>query len=214
MLIMKALLGLTKKVRYGTTYYVNENEEVILKDCRECGTTRDIEEFTPNKNGMGGKHSKCFVCMNNYQTIRGNEYTREWQKNNPDKVIASTHNWRAKKLGLPAELTADTIKELREEQQGRCILSGLEDNLHLEHAVPLNNGGGSTYENCYFINEYLNQSMKTTNMFEWVKGQYNFVQRRFYNVLVPMMADRNGMTPKEYEAFVYDQYNKDEKGIG
>jgi hypothetical protein len=210
MLIMETLEGLEKKVRYGTTYYINEKEEIVLKDCRECDTTRDIEEFTPNKRGLGGKHSKCLVCMKTYQKNVENP----WQKQNPDKFMAYVHNRRAKKLGLPAELTADIVATMREEQKGRCILSGLEGDLHLEHAVPLSKSGGSTFENCYFVNEYLNRSMKNTNMFEWVKGQYNFVQRRFYNVFVPMMADRNGMTPKEYEAFVYDQYNKDEKGIG
>ncbi|GIN62511.1 hypothetical protein J27TS8_25040 [Robertmurraya siralis] len=56
--------------------------------------------------------------------------------------------------------------------------------------------------------------MNDKNMFEWIKHQHDFVKRRFYNILVPMMAERNGMTPKEYEAYVYSHYENNVKEIG
>ncbi|PFG03028.1 hypothetical protein [Bacillus sp. es.036] len=217
-------------------YFLNNNYEVLYIDCMgECKQRKEVGEYFVNSGtkriklesiGEVGNvihvpkyRTKCKVCEGSYfsnwqrKSTKRAEYQKNWNDDNADHLIAVRHNARAKKLDLLATLTADIVKEIREEQQGRCILSGLEEELEFEHAVPVANGGGSTFENCYFINPYLNATKGNKNIFEWAKEQYNFIQRRFYNILVPMMAERNGMTPKEYEAFVYNQYNKDEKGI-
>ena len=176
-----------------------------VKQCTKCKEVEPTTNFYKNGTSPDGLDIYCKSCRKLIQA--------ESVKRNADKMLSKRHNERAKKLGLPAELTPSLVTYMKEEQQGRCILSGLEENLHFEHAVPLSKGGGSTFENCYFISDYFNATMHDKNMFEWVKGQLNFVQRRFYNVFVPMMAERNGMTPKEYEAFVYSQYHENEKGI-
>jgi 5-methylcytosine-specific restriction endonuclease McrA len=161
--------------------------------------------------------TKCKECEGKYYgkwqrtSTKRAEYLKQYNEEKADHILARRHNSRAKKLGLPAELSANIVVTMREEQQGRCILSGTQDELDVEHAVPLSKGGGSTFENCYFINPYLNQYKGDKNMFEWIRGELSFVQRRFYNVFVPMMAERNGMTPEEYKDYVYAQYEADNK---
>ncbi|MCY7861598.1 hypothetical protein [Bacillus haynesii] len=206
-------------------YFLNDNYEVLYIECMgDCKQRKEVGEYGVNSGtkriklanfGEEGKiihvpryRTKCKRCEGSYYSewqrtsTKWAEYHKNYYEVNKVSVIAWNHNHRARKLGLPAELTGDIVTTMREEQQGRCILSGLTD-IEFEHTVPLSKGGGSTFGNCYFVNEYLNKSKGDRNIFEWIKEQLNFVQRRFYNVFVPMMAERNGMTPKEYEEFIY-----------
>ncbi|MDO3653551.1 hypothetical protein [Bacillus subtilis] len=177
-----------------------------VKQCTKCDEVKELMDFYRNVNTRDGYQPHCKVCHK--------ELVRKSKQKNKDKHLSDRHNKRAKRFGLPAELTPSLVTYMREEQQGRCILTGIDEGLQFEHTVPLSKGGGSTFENCYFINEYLNWTMNDKNMFEWIKHQHDFVKLRFYNVFVPMMAERNGMTPKEYEAYVYSHYENNVKEIG
>jgi hypothetical protein len=175
---------------------------IAEKQCSKCEEVKITTEFNKRKSTRDGLSLTCMDCQKEL-----NRKSYEWNK---DKNIAKRHNKRALYNRVPADLTVDIVKGLREEQKGLCILLGEEDELELDHAIPITKDGGSTFENCYFINKRFNQTMGNKNIFEWIKLQHEFVQRRFYNIFVPMMADRNGMTPREYEEFVYSHFEDTE----
>lgn len=132
------------------------------------------------------------------------EYKRQWQRNNPDKMKTYRQRRRAKKRNLPNTLTGEQMTLMLQQQNNKCVISGKSDNLELEHFIPISWGvGGTTYENCYYLTKSLNRSKGNKNPFEWIQTQSEEYQKQFYNVLVPLMASKNGMTTKDYEEYIY-----------
>lgn len=151
-------------------------------------------------------------------------YSKKWYTNNPDKVRERNRTWyinnkdkaklkyviyRTRLASLPNTITPKLYKELLEFQNGECVISGISENLHLEHFIPISWGvGGTTAENCYYMDGSLNSSKHNRNPFQWIQTQSEDYQQRFNDVLVPMMAERNGMTVEEFEASVNEAHEK------
>jgi hypothetical protein len=57
----------------------------------------------------------------------------------------------------------------------------------------------------------LNYGKNNRNPFEWINSQPEEYQERFYGLLVPELAERNGMTVEEFIYHVYEceQYTKE-----
>ena len=140
------------------------------------------------------------------------EVVKRWATNNPEKVKAFSYKRRTLKQALPSTLTSEQLNLLMEIQEHKCILSDKADNLHLEHFIPISWGvGGNTFENCYYMDGFINISKGNRNAFEWIKTQPKDYQHRFYHLLVPMLSDRNGMTVEEFTDYIYEcEANKKE----
>ena len=109
-------------------------------------------------------------------------------------------------------MVADDLQTLLEAQHGQCILSGATENLHLEHFIPVSWGhGGTTFENCYYMEDSLNYDKYTKNPFEWIHTQPKEYQHRFHGILIPMFAERNRMSVEEFTDYIYEcEANKKE----
>ncbi|HDR7733379.1 TPA: HNH endonuclease [Bacillus thuringiensis] len=189
--------GVIEKINSkGTSYCTDATKNIFAKECRKCYLMLPLNEFSKKKQGFEGTRSICKQC--------DAKYKEQYQKENPDQGILRRHNYRARQQQLPAKLTLSDIIEMRMEQNSICLLAGSDESMVVDHFIPLSIGhGGSTFENCYYLHEHFNNTKGNKNPFEWIKLQRGFVQRRFYSVLVPMLAARNEMTVKEFTEYVY-----------
>lgn len=198
---------------------VVENE-VIMKTCTKCKKKKPIDGYYKQLNGKYGRRSDCKKCLN--------ERSMQWHINNRSQSLANNrrhyyankekrtvyyHNYRAQQQGLPSTLTLQEYNKALQEQDGVCLFNHQPDNLSMEHFIPISWGVGlgTSFENIVFIDRWLNKSKGNHHPFHWIKYQSRYVQKHFYNVLIPMLAERNQMTTKEFEEYVdscYMQYIK------
>jgi len=135
------------------------------------------------------------------------EQSKQWYINNRERYNENARrrvqNRRSRKRQLPNTLTKEQDTKLLEIQNNKCLLTNESKNLNLEHFIPISIGhGGTTFENCYYMEGSLNQSKYNHNPFEWIQTQSEDVQKRFYCLLVPILAKRHGMSVKEFENYV------------
>jgi 5-methylcytosine-specific restriction endonuclease McrA len=69
------------------------------------------------------------------------ELSRKWKQANLDKVNAYSQKRRARKQNAPGNATADDIKARFDYYGNKCVYCGTEENLHIEHRIPLSRGG-------------------------------------------------------------------------
>ncbi|MFC6040117.1 hypothetical protein ACFPYN_11865 [Paenisporosarcina macmurdoensis] len=139
-----------------------------------------------------------------------------WRKKNPEQSALNDHIRRTRKALLPSTLTPEQESLLKDIQNNKCILSNIpaysdfknrRTNFTLEHFIPIVWGvGGTTWENCYYMNDVLNSSKGNRNPFYWITAQPEHIQNNFHTVLVPMMAERNRMTTGEFTTYVNEAY--------
>lgn len=133
------------------------------------------------------------------------ENALKWQRNNPDKVALRAQRRRARKLALPDDFTPEQMTATMT-HFGGCALTGANENVHLDHVVPLSNGyGGTTYGNMIPLRGDLNKSKNDANIFEWFKRnkeRFNLSQTKF-DELIAYLAEINEVTPEDYRDHVY-----------
>ncbi|MCY8233691.1 hypothetical protein [Priestia endophytica] len=183
--------------------FVNDGGEMTSRLCTKCKQLKSVNCFGKNKAGFAGKRPDCLSCMSKYKA-------EGYKKDNYDKQSIIYHRYRAKKHGLASTMTVELKRKALAEQGERCMLSHSEE-IVVEHFIPLSwgTGLGDDYRNVVYMEKGLNASKGNKNPFIWIKSQPHDIQRRFYNELVPLLAERNGMTAKEYENFVnkcYEEY--------
>ncbi|MFD0085088.1 hypothetical protein [Priestia megaterium] len=185
---------ITKKT-WKTVIFTDENGTLISRLCTDCGRLKGYESFDTMKNGFGGKRPDCSSC---------------YRKKNVKTAVIRTNRYRAKQNGLPSTMTLEQHKQAKQEQGYKCLLSHSKE-VEVEHLIPLSwgTGLGDDYRNVVYMDKSLNSSKRNKNVFIWIKSQPHYIQRRFYNELIPLVAERNGMTAKEYEEYVnkcYEEY--------
>lgn len=173
----------------------------------QCGEIKGLDGYSKSKSNFAGKKSDCKECgkeRSKQYYIDNAEQYKQYRKDNPEKTAIIKQKRRARKASLPDTLTTQQQEHLQEIQNRKCIISGATTNLHLEHFIPLSWGaGGTTWENCYYMEGSLNISKGNRNPFEWIKTQPESYQDNFYNKLVPMLAERNNMTVQEFTVYAY-----------
>lgn len=132
------------------------------------------------------------------------ESVRDWKQGNRSRVTASEQRRRARKAMLPNTLTSAEYEDACKYFEG-CALTGENDHLNLEHAIPIAIGhGGTTEANCYPLRADLNFSKNDRNIFEWFEAnrqRFNLSQARF-DRLIEWIADKNEMSTEEYRKYV------------
>lgn len=132
------------------------------------------------------------------------EIRRKWSESNPEKVALKNRRRRARKLLLPDTLTMGEQASTLTYFNGGCVLTGSTD-FHMDHVIPLNCGhGGTTYENMVPLRSDLNAVKSDRHIFEWFEDNHELLsleKSKFYNLIV-YLAEVNGMTTKEYRAYV------------
>lgn len=138
---------------------------------------------------------------------RRTDYRRKWREENPEKAREIDQRRRARKNGLPDDMTNRRWEEIvSEDFNNACALTGESDDLTMEHFIPLSIHHGGTYDgNLYPMVKSLNSSKWKTNPFEWV--QRPDISERIpadrWNALVLYLAEKNGLTVEEFREFVY-----------
>ncbi len=134
---------------------------------------------------------------------RNKTYYAKWRSENKEKIAAWTARRRARKRGLPDDLTSEEFEGIKEIFGGNCALSGKADEVTIDHFIPLKTGkGGTIKENVIPLSISLNSSKKDSNPFEWIKTREDISNEKFDNV-VKYLADLNGMTVGQYKEYVY-----------
>lgn len=94
----------------------------MTKTCNKCNTEKPLDEFSLNKGGKHGRHSKCKCCVRAYQQInkvafyaRHKTYCdvnkesiaakkREYYKANKDKIVVTRRAWeKANKVEIASK---------------------------------------------------------------------------------------------------------------
>jgi hypothetical protein len=181
-----------------------EKARECVRKCYEANsekyreTTRQYREANPEK--VRGYHRK--YREDNKEKRR--ESDRKWQASNPEKCAIRQQRRRARRAALPDTLTLEQQLEIVSYFNGGCALTG-STNFHMDHVIPINCGhGGTNYANASPLRDDLNMSKSDRNIFEWFsdnRERFGLSQAKF-DALIAYLAEVNGMTTKEYRAYV------------
>lgn len=174
-----------------------ENGVCIRKKCPDCNEWRERSEYQAHSKTMDGMATFCKFCSSR----RG----ADWASRNQELISTYRQNRRAREKLLPGDLTEkEWGRVLRKNFKSKCALTGEEEELHLEHAIPLAVGhGGTTEWNCYPLVGRLNLSKNASNIFEWIKRPEieSQIKKPRFNSLIKHLADKCGLTVTEYIEF-------------
>jgi 5-methylcytosine-specific restriction endonuclease McrA len=109
--------------------YRKENKEKVLE--------RQRKHYEENKEKVLERHRK-YHKENKEKVL---ERKRKWQKENPEKCAESTRKRRARKVNAAGSHTAEQVKARFDYYGNKCIYCGSDENLEVEHRIPLARGG-------------------------------------------------------------------------
>lgn len=199
--------------------YMDSNYERRLENNRNrYNRSADVRKrqaaFTRSWRSRNSKHvheQRKKYKAENAERIK--EYDKQYELEHAEARRNRGRNRRVRLKKLPCTLSFKDVQELKELQNHQCIISGIgectdlatkKNQLSVDHFIPVNWGvGGHTYENCYYMYLPLNKSKRDFNPFEWIETQPEEYQERFHTILVPMLAERNGMSVSEFTAYVF-----------
>lgn len=119
-----------------------EGETCVNRQCRVCGITKPINDFSPTGNGRGlcGRSHLCKPCKSEQTKARYNSAVKDralehrrvdrWRRAGE---LLSNARGRAKKYGLELTLTQEWIAERL--KPGRCERTGLQFSLQRRSAL-------------------------------------------------------------------------------
>ncbi len=112
-----------KKYNRALPTYIRKNlKDRGLKKCTVCGKIKEIKDYYIGKDGsLPGECKKC-----------NNERSRQWQKENPEKMSSISAKYRSSKLQrTPKWMTTEEAKEI--------VLFYIErpESYHVDHIIPL-----------------------------------------------------------------------------
>lgn len=164
-----------------------------MKTCAKCKIEKSFDKFNKKTKSKDGLQDYCRFCSNEYKkkwrkensdsvkkynnNFRKNNKKyyankqKQWRKRNPEKVRAMDFNRRARELKAIGIVTVKVIKELYFEQSGLCAYCGIRvfDDYHVDHMVPLVNGGSNLKENLCISCPDCNLSKNSKTMNEWIE---------------------------------------------
>lgn len=132
-------------------------------------------------------------------------YSRVYVRENIDAFRIRNIRRRARKAGLPDDLTDFQQQEILKTFNKSCALTG-DKNFNWDHVIPIATGhGGTTFGNMIPLKKELNFSKHTSNIFEWFESnrqRFDLSQDNFDN-LIAFLASANAMNIEDYRDYVY-----------
>lgn len=157
-----------------------------LKWCNKCQSYKAPSEFNKHRRYKDGLCPTCRLCMreavrkakkNHPETAA--EYQRQYRKREPDKYIALARagaaNQAAKQNGAVGRLDASDWTYLIERDKV-CLCCGTDENLSLDHIVPLSQQGPNVRSNCQVLCLPCNQHKKNKIIDYRVNGRMKETQ--------------------------------------
>lgn len=220
----------TQERRKGTgpePIFVEDVNGVLSKKCRNCSQVKPLSDFAKSDKGVGGKRSRCIECekvnwkeyrLSNKEKVAG--MAKSWRIRNPEKQAEASKRWRlnnpqkdkvyqnrrkALKSSLRNELTPEDWLSIRGDFGNKCALSGVKDDVTMDHFIPISTGKEGTYKgNVYPLSSFLNNSKHNRNPFEWyeIYGISHGINREDWDSLVEYLASQNSMTVSEFKSHV------------
>lgn len=152
-----------------TTEYFYRHRTSLHRKCRVCYNKYQAEKRSTPKakkrraERLASQREQINARQRAYYAAnreKWNEYYKAWDKKNPDKALARVHRRRARMLGNGAEpyTREDVLKTYGTDchicgdpidlsVSGKVGTPGWERGLHLDHVVPLEDGGPDTLAN-------------------------------------------------------------------
>jgi hypothetical protein len=106
---------------------------------------------------------------------------------------------------LPNTINKDSWKNILNEFDNKCALSGLEEDVTLEHFIPISTGHSGTIEgNIFPLNKSLNFSKNNRNPFYWFSKNDFPVKFSIesWDNLVQTLAKKNNLSTNDYVEFI------------
>jgi len=76
------------------------------------------------------------------------QWIKDWEKRNPEKVIAKGQNYRARKAAVGGKISGNEWKELKEKYKNTCLCCKRTNvKLELDHIIPISKNGRNVIEN-------------------------------------------------------------------
>jgi len=201
---------------YHEKYYKENQQEIMSRsnkyyeNNREHVITRVSGYYYENKDEILIK-SREYTKANREKVLEGK---RRYHQENKDKHRVWRMNRKARVRNLPNDFKVRDQRRVLQHFEGACCLTGIVGDIHMDHVLPLNRGGGTVVGNMVPLNNKLNRSKSDSNLFEWFDRYEKELglSRTKLNELVSYLAEENGITEKEYEAFYNDKYAEGIKG--
>jgi hypothetical protein len=147
-------------------------------------------------------YTRYYWDNHDHLTLLAREYREE------NKEYYNEYGKRRRELveSLPINISENEIKLVFELFSNKCALSESDNEVTLEHFIPVSWGHGGTYiGNIYPLNISLNQSKRNVNPFEWAKKErvQNEVDYIKWDKLITYLANENKITYEEFIEFIY-----------
>ncbi|MCA1800720.1 MAG: hypothetical protein LC650_05450 [Actinobacteria bacterium] len=180
--------------------------------CRSCVSQRRKDTWSDRKaynDKWRSENRDKFLAGNKvyYEKTKegGAERKRKWRQENPEADKAQQQRRRARKVGLPNDLTAEQTESIVK-KFGGCALTG-DSSYHLDHVISLSlEVEGTTLSNMLPLRGDLNSSKCNKNIFEWfesVRDREGLSQEKFDDA-IRHLAALKGMTADGYRKYVYE----------
>lgn len=174
---------------------VNQAGKVVYKVCRSCQLVKLAENFPSYSKGY--LRPDCKTCFKEVQ--------REYTSKIKDKRTVYKQRERAKFFNTIDELTEQNIKQLKEFANGKCMISGKETTLELDHVQALSKQFiGNTKGNVILVSPQVNQAKHTKSLFEFLESPHSndLVDKETLIRTLKYLAEANGLTLSQYIGFL------------
>lgn len=152
-------------------WYANNQDKV--KDYRERNKPFRPAKRKESDRRYRQRYAKQLVQYNReYRAARPGwqaETMREWRQRNPERAKATIHRRLARLHNAPGSHTADDLRMLYADQDGRCAYCGitLHNDYHVDHMQPLSKDGSNAPDNLALTCSECNLSKNNKTFAEW-----------------------------------------------
>ncbi len=124
------------------------------KVCVGCHMEQPLTSFSKHKRTRDGHLAKCKSCVAAYyrEYYKGNKQkhlqrTNGWRENNKDAVRAIKRNRQARERKGIGRVTLAEWEGVLSRFNGRCAKCGSDENIEMDHVIPLARGGTHSPDN-------------------------------------------------------------------
>lgn len=120
-----------------------------MKECRDCGVTKSINEFYAEKRNSDGKDSFCRDCrkVRHYAWVEKNR--KHVNAYNVARYASSEKERNVKiaaarrRAGVQRAVSSNTVtsKDIQRIKSSACVACGSTENIEIDHVIPISRGG-------------------------------------------------------------------------